>query len=66
MVAVGSTSISYGVDGLEYTNQLKSINDALSIRRKIISNVERAALPTTSPEERKKLLSFVIIGKWSF
>lgn len=63
MVAVGSTSISYGVDGLEYTNQLKSINDALSIRRKIISNVERAALPTTSPEERKKLLSFVIIGK---
>ncbi|CAO3651540.1 unnamed protein product [Cunninghamella echinulata] len=62
VIAVGSTSISHGIEGLEHTVQLKTINDALNIRRRIIGNVEKASLPTTTPEERKKLLSFVVIG----
>ncbi|KAI8327727.1 hypothetical protein BC941DRAFT_364392 [Chlamydoabsidia padenii] len=62
VVAVGANSISHGVDGLEHTMKLKTIRDAVNIRRKIMDNVELASLPTVSPEERKKLLSFVICG----
>lgn len=62
VVAVGATSVSYGVEGLEHTVKLKTIRDAVNIRRKVMSNVELASLPMVSPEERKKLLSFVVIG----
>jgi len=59
---VGSTSSTHGVPGLENCFQLKSIGDAQAIRRRILDNFEAASLPTTSPEERKRLLSFVICG----
>ncbi|KAI8074700.1 pyridine nucleotide-disulfide oxidoreductase-domain-containing protein [Gongronella butleri] len=62
VVAVGSTSIKHGVQGLEHTYQLKSVVDARNIRKKIYQNLERACLPTTTPEERKRLLSMVVIG----
>jgi NADH dehydrogenase len=62
VVAVGANSISHGVEGLEHTVKLKTIRDAVNIRRKIMNNVEMASLPTVSPEERKKLLSFVVCG----
>lgn len=62
VVAVGSTSNTHGVKGLQYTNQLKTAEDALTIRRKLLGNFEQACLPTTSDDERKKLLSFVICG----
>ncbi|KAI8081474.1 pyridine nucleotide-disulfide oxidoreductase-domain-containing protein [Halteromyces radiatus] len=62
VIAVGATSISHGVEGLEHTLPLKTIVDAINIRRKIMNNVEQAALPTTTPEERKRLLSFVAVG----
>ncbi|CDK24195.1 unnamed protein product [Kuraishia capsulata CBS 1993] len=62
VVAVGSTSNTHGVQGLQYSHQLKTAEDALTIRKKIACNLERACLPTTSDEERKKLLSFVICG----
>lgn len=62
VIAVGATSITHGVEGIEYTHQLKTIQDAMDIRRKVMRNVEQACLPTTSPEERKRLLSFVICG----
>ncbi|KAG1437579.1 hypothetical protein G6F56_013034 [Rhizopus delemar] len=54
--------MSHGVQGLEHTFQLKTIHDAMDIKRKVIQNVEKACLPTTSPEERKQLLSFVVCG----
>ena len=63
---------------MENCLQLKTIGDAQSIRRRImgmtlrlahffslclcLDNFELASLPTTSPEERKRLLSFVICG----
>jgi NADH dehydrogenase FAD-containing subunit len=75
---VGSTSSTHGVPGLEHSFQLKTISDAQAIRRRIMGtysfcfltlkshgfadNFEIASLPTTSPEERKKLLSFVVCG----
>ncbi|QLL33915.1 hypothetical protein HG536_0F02400 [Torulaspora globosa] len=62
VVAVGSTSNTHGVEGLQYCDRLKSAEDALDIKRKIKNNLELACLPTTSDEERKKLLSFVVCG----
>ncbi|KJA27081.1 hypothetical protein HYPSUDRAFT_63340 [Hypholoma sublateritium FD-334 SS-4] len=62
VIAVGSSSSTHGVSGLENCFQLKTIGDAQSIRRRIMDNFEMASLPTTSAEERKRLLSFVICG----
>ncbi|KZP21177.1 nucleotide-binding domain-containing protein [Athelia psychrophila] len=62
IIAVGSTSNTHGVPGLENCFQLKTISDAQGIRRRIMDNFESASLPTTSPEERKRLLSFVVCG----
>lgn len=62
VVAVGSVSNTHGVKGLEFTNQLKTAEDALCIRRKILGNFEQACLPTTTEEQRRKLLSFVVCG----
>ena len=58
----GCTSNPHGVKGLEHCNFLKTITDAHEIRNKVLSNLERACLPTTSDEERRRLLSFVISG----
>ncbi|RKP23488.1 hypothetical protein SYNPS1DRAFT_24451, partial [Syncephalis pseudoplumigaleata] len=62
VIAVGSTTHNMGVPGVEHCHQLKTFSDAASIRHKIMDNFERAALPTTSPEERARLLSFVVCG----
>ncbi|KAJ7087750.1 mitochondrial NADH dehydrogenase [Mycena epipterygia] len=62
VIAVGSSSSTHGVPGLEHCFQLKSIADAQQIRRRIMDNFEAASLPTTTPEERKRLLSFVVCG----
>lgn len=62
IIGVGSISNTHGVKGLENCNFLKTIEDVKKIRKRVIRNFELASLPTTSDEERKKLLSFVICG----
>ncbi|RPA82569.1 hypothetical protein BJ508DRAFT_414006 [Ascobolus immersus RN42] len=62
VIGVGATGNTHGVPGLEYTLALKSSGDARRIRQKLIDNFERACLPTTTDDERKKLLSFVVCG----
>ncbi|MCJ1390887.1 hypothetical protein MMC18_003748, partial [Xylographa bjoerkii] len=62
VIGVGSTTNPHGVKGLENCFFLKSIDDARNIRNRILQNLERAVLPTTSDEERKRLLSFVVSG----
>ncbi|KAI0934668.1 hypothetical protein AcV5_006437 [Taiwanofungus camphoratus] len=62
VIAVGSTSSTHGVPGLEHCFQLKTVADSRLIRKRIIDNFETASLPTTSPEERRRLLSFVVCG----
>ena len=62
IVGVGSVTNPHGVKGLEYCNTLKDISDAREIRNKIIRNLETACFPTTSDEERRRLLSFVVSG----
>ncbi|KIK59475.1 hypothetical protein GYMLUDRAFT_44452 [Collybiopsis luxurians FD-317 M1] len=62
IIAVGSVSSTHGVPGLDHCFQLKTVADAQAIRRRVMDNFEAASLPTTSPEERKRLLSFVVCG----
>jgi len=62
VIAVGSQTNPHGVKGLEHAFFLKDINDARMIRNKVMHNFELACLPTTSDEERKRLLSFVVSG----
>ena len=59
---LGSTSNTHGVKGLEFCNFLKSVDDARQIRTKILENLELSCLPTTSDDERRRLLSFVVCG----
>lgn len=62
VIAAGSVSSTHGVPGLEHCFQLKTVGDAQAIRRRILDNFETASLPSTSEEERKQLLSFVVCG----
>jgi NADH dehydrogenase len=62
VIGVGSTTNPHGVEGLENCNFLKDIDDAQKIKNKILTNMEYACLPTTSDDERRRLLSFVVSG----
>ncbi|KAI8321230.1 hypothetical protein GQ54DRAFT_262130 [Martensiomyces pterosporus] len=62
VVGVGAQSITHGVTGLEHCHKLKTITDARSIRQHIMSNFEKAVLPTTPLEEKRRLLTFVVCG----
>jgi len=63
LVAVGSVNNTFGIQGVkEHTMPFRGIRDATRLRRQVSECFERAALPMTPPEERKKLLSFVIVG----
>lgn len=48
--------------GLENCHFLKDIKDAAKIRNTVIYNLEQACLPTTTDEERRRLLSFAVCG----
>lgn len=41
---------------------MKEVEDALRIRQQVINLFEKASLPSIPVEEKKKLLSFVIVG----
>lgn len=62
-MAVGCTNNTFGVKGVEeHAFFFKSIEDAGRLRRHVSECFERAALPQTPPEERERLLSFVVCG----
>ena len=50
------------MQGLDNCHFLKTIDDARLIKNTILQNLEHACLPTTSDEERRRLLSFVVCG----
>lgn len=58
----GATTNPHGVTGLEHCHFLKDIEDARLIRNRVMQNLEEACMPTTSDEERRRLLSFVVSG----
>ncbi|GAA5838676.1 hypothetical protein JCM3766R1_001558 [Sporobolomyces carnicolor] len=62
VIACGSVNSTHGVPGLENCFQLKTVQDAQAIRRRVMDNLEKAALPSVDEEERKRLLSFVVCG----
>lgn len=62
MTITGSVTNPHGVPGLENCHFLKDIHDARAIRNTVIHNLEASCLPTTTDEERRRLLSFVICG----
>jgi NADH:quinone reductase (non-electrogenic) len=62
VIACGSITNPHGVPGLENCHFLKDIHDARAIRNTVIRNLENACLPTTTDEERRRLLSFVVCG----
>jgi NADH:ubiquinone reductase (non-electrogenic) len=63
VVAVGSQSATYGVPGVrEHALFLKDLGDARAIRQKVIESLEQASAPTMEPEERKRLVHFVVVG----
>jgi NADH dehydrogenase len=63
VIAVGSQSTTFNVPGVQDNCVfLKSLDDAVRIRSIILSNFERASLPTTTDTERARLLSFAVCG----
>lgn len=63
LVAPGSVNTTMGTPGvLEHALTLKSADDASRFRARVNEAFERAALPTTPPGERERLLSFVVCG----
>ncbi|MER3524199.1 MAG: hypothetical protein C4326_09070 [Ignavibacteria bacterium] len=63
VIAVGAVSNTFGVPGVaEHALFLKELHDARELRRRIIRNFEQANLPGITPEERRRLLQFVVCG----
>ncbi|KAK9815675.1 hypothetical protein WJX72_007865 [[Myrmecia] bisecta] len=63
VLAVGSVTNTFGIEGVEeHCFFFKDISDAHRLRRHVSECFERASLPATTPEERRSLLSFVVVG----
>jgi len=63
IVTVGCYSQTFGTPGVkEHAFFLKDVGDARRIRNRILACFEGAALPTTSIEMKKQLLSFAVVG----
>jgi NADH:ubiquinone reductase (non-electrogenic) len=63
VIAVGGKNGTFGIPGVEeHTLFLKEVKHAELIRQRILGCLERASLPTTSPEDRSRLLHWVVIG----
>lgn len=67
VVAVGAYSATFGIPGVkENAHFLKNVKDARAIRARILECFEIAAMPRLSDEERKRVLSFVVVGGTSY
>lgn len=63
VLAVGCYSQTFGIEGVtEHACFLRDVGDARNIRLNILQAFEKAALPTTPDEERRKLLHFAVVG----
>jgi NADH dehydrogenase len=62
VVAAGSTHTYFGHDEWEkFAPGLKTIDDARTIRSRLLLSFERAEI-SGDPEERKRLMTFVVVG----
>lgn len=63
VIATGARAATFGIPGAqEFTFPLRKLGDARIIRHRLIEVFERASSPFCSDEEKKRLLSFVIVG----
>jgi NADH:ubiquinone reductase (non-electrogenic) len=63
VIAVGAVSNTFHVPGVaEHALFLKDVQDARALRQRVIRCFEQANLPTATPEERQRLLHFVVCG----
>ncbi|KAK1598728.1 pyridine nucleotide-disulfide oxidoreductase-domain-containing protein [Colletotrichum navitas] len=63
VISVGAYSQTFGIEGVkEYANFLRDIGDARSIRLRVLQCFEKADWPTTTDEQRRKMLHFAIVG----
>lgn len=54
---------TFGTPGVrEHCLFLKEIPDAVKLRRAIVDRFERASMPSVPPEEKERILSFVVVG----
>lgn len=62
VIAAGATNNFFGIDGLEQTvYTIKSAPESIKARNGILYNLERASR-TKDPEERRRLLTFAVVG----
>jgi NADH dehydrogenase len=63
VLAVGCYSQTFGIEGVaEHACFLRDVGDARAIRLRTLQAFEKAALPTTSEAERRRLLHFAVVG----
>ncbi|ORY87934.1 FAD/NAD(P)-binding domain-containing protein [Protomyces lactucae-debilis] len=63
ILAPGSYSNTFDIPGVhEHAHFLKSVEDARRIRNRVLACFEQASSPTTTAEERARLLTFCIVG----
>ncbi|RLN74015.1 hypothetical protein BBJ28_00014964 [Nothophytophthora sp. Chile5] len=63
VLACGSRPLTFGLPGVEeHAFFLKEIHHAQKIRNRILENFEVATQPDVTPEEKKRLLHFVVVG----
>jgi NADH dehydrogenase FAD-containing subunit len=65
VLAPGSETNTFNVPGVEGNPRvffLKQLEHARLIRNKLIESFERAGLPSTSREEKMRLLTFIVVG----
>lgn len=63
VISVGADNNTFGIAGVkENVFFLKEAADARAIRTKVLELLEEASIPTISPEERRRMLNFVVVG----
>ncbi len=64
VLAMGARSATFGIAGVNKSTVhfMKQLDDARRVRRHVLSNFETAAFNDVTPEDRKELLSFVVVG----
>ncbi|KAF1773561.1 hypothetical protein JG687_00007229 [Phytophthora cactorum] len=63
VLACGSRPLTFGLPGVEeHAFFLKEIHHAQRIRNRILENFEAATQPGITPEEKQRLLHFVVVG----
>ncbi|KAK2000920.1 FAD/NAD(P)-binding domain-containing protein [Colletotrichum falcatum] len=63
VISVGAYSQTFGIEGVrEYASFLRDIGDARSIRLRVLQCFEKADWPTTTDEQRRKMLHFAVVG----